>query len=171
MGMETNKIFAAILVAGIIGMLAWFVSYSVYHPQKTVENGYPVEVAETSGSGAVSSAPAEAEPIDDLMAAADVAQGEKLSKVCMACHTFDKGGPNRVGPNLAGIVGAKHAHKSDFPYSDAMKAKSGEAWTVDALNKFLWNPKKAVPGTKMVFAGMKKPEDRAALIKWLQLQK
>ena len=102
------------------------------------------------------------------MAAADIAHGERLSKVCAACHTFDKGGANRVGPNLWGIVGAKHAHIEGFAYSDAMKAKSAEAWTRDALNEFLWNPRKALPGTKMVYAGMRKPEDRAAMVKYLE---
>jgi cytochrome c len=112
-----------------------------------------------------------AEPIDELMATADIAQGEKLAKVCAACHTFDKGGANRVGPNMWGIVGAKHAHIDGFAYSDALKAKSAEVWDVEALNQFLWNPKKAIPGTKMGYAGMKKPEDRAALIKWLETLK
>lgn len=168
MGMEFNKLFAAILVAGIIAMFSGFIAHLVIHPEQLKENAYKVEVADTGAAAGGVAAPAEAEPIDDLLAGADVTKGEKVAKVCAACHTFDAGGMNKVGPNLSGIVGAKHAHKGDFAYSDSMKAKSGDTWTTASLNQFLWNPKKAIPGTKMTFAGIKKPEDRAALIKWMQ---
>lgn len=168
MSMEFNKIFAALLVAGIVAMLAGFISTIAYHPADLKENSFPIEVAEAADAAGADAAPAGPEPIADLMAAADIAHGERLSKVCAACHTFDKGGANRVGPNLWGIVGAKHAHIEGFAYSDAMKAKSAEAWTRDALNEFLWNPRKALPGTKMVYAGMRKPEDRAAMVKYLE---
>lgn len=169
MNMEFNKLFAALLVAGIVAMLAGFTSSQVYHPKALKENAFPIEVAETAaGTGAAAAAPAGPEPIEDLMAAADIAHGEKLAKVCAACHTFDAGGPARVGPNLHGIIGSKHAHMAGFAYSDAMKAKSGETWTREAINAFLWNPKKAIAGTKMVYAGMKKPEDRAAIVKYLE---
>lgn len=169
MNMEFNKIFAAILLAGIVAMLAGFVSGITYHPQVLKENAFPIEVAEaTAGAAGEAAAPKGPEPIEDLIASADIAHGEKLSKVCAACHTFDAGGPARVGPNLHGIIGAKHAHMAGFAYSDAMKAKSGEVWTREAINEFLWNPKKALPGTKMVYAGMKKPEDRAAMVKYLE---
>ena len=172
MNIENNKIFAAILVAGIAAMSAGMISEGLVKPKKLSENAYKIEVTETADTGAgAPAAPAVAEPIDALMATADVAQGEKLAKVCAACHTFDQGGANRVGPNMWGIVGLKHAHAEGFAYSDALKAKSGEIWTVEALNQFLWNPKKAIPGTKMGYAGMKKPEDRAALIKWLETLK
>lgn len=168
MNMEFNKIFAAVLVAGIVAMLAGFVSSVAYHPEHLKENAFPIEVAEAAPADGASAAPAGPEPIEDLIASADVAEGEKKAKVCAACHTFDNGGAARVGPNLFGVVGGKHAHMAGFAYSDAMKAKAGDAWTRDALNEFLWNPKKAIPGTKMVFAGMKKPEDRAALVKYLE---
>lgn len=172
MNLEQNKILAAVLVAGIAASLSGFIAHRVVHAEPLTENTYKIEgVVASAESGGAPAAPAKAEPIDGLMASADAAQGEKVSKVCASCHTFDKGGANRVGPNLAGIVGAKHAHAAGFAYSDAMKAKSGETWTEEALNEFLWNPKQAVPGTKMGFAGVKKPEDRAALIKWMKTQK
>jgi cytochrome c len=172
MNIEQNKIFAAVIVAGIVAMSSGLISEFLVHPKKLAENAYKVEVTETVDAGAgAAAAPQVAEPIDALMAGADIAQGEKLAKVCAACHTFDKGGANRVGPNMWGIVGAKHAHAAGFAYSDAIKAKSGEVWDTEALNQFLWNPKKAIPGTKMGYAGMKKPEDRAALIKWLETLK
>ncbi|MDP2205358.1 MAG: cytochrome c family protein [Alphaproteobacteria bacterium] len=167
MNMEFNKLFAAALVAGIVAMLAGFVANHAYLPEKLKENAYPIEVTEVAAGGEAA-APAGPEPVGDLLASADVAHGEKLSKVCAACHTFNSGGANRVGPNLWHVVGGKHAHAAGFAYSDAMKAKAGEVWTVEALNEFLWNPRKALPGTKMVYAGMKKPEDRAAMIKYLE---
>lgn len=170
MNMETNKIFAALLVAGITAMLGGFVTKQIFHHEPLAENAFPIEVTEATATGA-DAAPAGPEPIADLMAAADPAEGEKLSKVCAACHTFDKGGAAKVGPNLFHIVGGPHAHMQGFTYSDAMKAKAGETWTQEALNEFLWNPKKAIPGTKMVYAGMKKPEQRAAMIKWLETLK
>ncbi len=171
MSPKTNNVFAALLIAGVVAMLSGFISHLAYHPHTPEENAYPIEVADAAPADGAAAAPATAEPVTDLLAAADVAHGEKLFKVCAACHTVDAGGPNRVGPNLHGIVGNHHAHAGDFAYSDAMKAKAGETWTVDALNAFIWNPKKAISGTKMGFAGMKKVEDRAALIKYLQSQK
>jgi cytochrome c len=168
MNMEFNKIFAALLLAGIIAMLAGFVSGIAYHPKNLKENAFPIDVPEVQTADGGAAAPAAPEPIEDLIAGADIAHGEKLSKVCAACHTFDAGGAARVGPNLHGIMGAKHAHMGGFAYSDAMKAKAGETWTREAINEFLWNPKKAIPGTKMVYAGMKKPEDRAAMVKYLE---
>lgn len=170
MNMETNKIFAALLVAGIVAMLGGFVSKQIFHHAPLEENAFPIEVAETTAAGGAAT-PAGPEPIAELLATADPAEGEKLSKVCAACHTFDNGGAAKVGPNLFQVVGGKHAHMQGFAYSDAMKAKAGETWTHEALNEFLWNPRKALPGTKMVYAGMKKPEQRAAMIKWLETLK
>lgn len=171
MNMETNKIFAALLVAGIVAMLGGFVTKQVFPHEALGENAYPIEVVDAGPATGGDAKPAGPEPIEELMASADIAEGEKLSKVCAACHTFDNGGAAKVGPNLFHIVGGPHAHMDGFAYSDAMKAKAGETWTRDALNAFLWNPKKAVPGTKMVYVGMKKPEQRAAMIKWLETLK
>ncbi len=170
MDMEANKILAALLVAGIIAMLAGFISHQLVKSKPLVENAYKIEVADTTAPAGAGAAPAVAEPINDLLAQADAAHGEKISKVCGSCHTFGKGEPNRVGPNLAGIVGKSRAQMAGFVYSDAMKAKGG-SWDTESLNQFLWNPKKSVPGTKMSFAGLKKPEDRAALIKWMETRK
>lgn len=164
--MELNKIFAAILVAGITAMMAGFVSKLVYHPQQLTESAYPAGEAATEAATA-SVTIQTAEPIDALLATASAEEGLRLAKTCAACHTFDKGGANRVGPNLWGSFGAKKGHADGYSYSSALVERGG-VWTVDDLNQFLFKPKQFIPGTKMTFAGVKKPEDRAAIVKWMQ---
>lgn len=164
--MELNKIFAAVLVAGITAMFAGFVAKLVYHPQHPTESAYHA----SEGAATEAAAPAAvqtAEPIDGLLATADAEAGQKYARTCGACHTFDKGGANRVGPNLWNTFGNKKGHSEGYSYSSAMLEKGG-TWTTEDLNQFLFKPKQFVPGTKMTFAGIKKPEDRANVIKWLQ---
>lgn len=167
--MEMNKIFAAVLVAGIIAMLSGFVSRQIVHAEKLEENAYKIEVTEAAAGGGAAKA-AGAEPILALLAAADVAKGEKVAKACAACHTFTKGGANGVGPNLYGVVGGAKDHVAGFAYSGTLKGQGGDVWTYAELNKFLWKPKAYAAGTKMNFVGLKKPEDRAAVIAWLRTQ-
>lgn len=168
--MSLNTLFAALLVAGVVGMLAGFISRQVVTPEYLHEDAFPIEVTETAEAGGAAG-PTGPEPILGLIATADVAKGEALHKQCAACHDFTKGGPDRVGPNLWGVVGGPKAHRAaeGFAYSDDMKAAGG-TWTYDDLNHFLWKPKSFIAGTKMNFIGLKKPEDRAALIAWLRTQ-
>lgn len=172
MNMETNKIFAALLVAGIIAMLGGFISSLAMHPHELEEAAYEIEVSEDGGATGGDDAPADTgpEPIADLLASADIERGKKLSRACMACHTFDQGGESRQGPPMWGVAGRNVASVAGFAYSPAMQEHGGK-WTVDSLNEFLWNPKKAVAGTKMNYRGVKKPEDRAALVAYLQTLK
>lgn len=163
-----NKLFAAVLIGVILVLLTGFIARSLVHVPHVEKFGYPIEVAESAGATTAAAVEATAEPVLALLATADAAKGEQTAKVCASCHSFDKGGPNRVGPNLYGIIGSNHAHKGDFAYSDGLKALNGKPWTYAALNEFLWNPKKAVAGTKMGYAGMKKPEDRANVIAYLR---
>ena len=165
MNLEFNKLFAALLVAGITAGTAAFVSDLTMHPHELEEDAVPIEGVEVV-AGAIS-APQGPEPVMHLIAAADVARGEKLSKACAACHSFDKGGPNRVGPNMWAVVGNTKASHADFAYSDALKGMDGQ-WGYAELNKFLYKPKQYVAGTKMNYIGIKKPEDRAAMIAWLR---
>jgi cytochrome c len=165
--LESNKIFAAILVAGIVAMLAGFVANKLIHPHELETDAVPLEGTVVADSGGPA-APTGPEPILHLIAAADIAAGEKLSKACAACHSFDQGGPNKVGPNLWNVVGANHAHIEGFAYSEALLGMKDMKWGYPELNHFLWKPKHAIAGTKMNFVGLKKPEDRASLIAWLR---
>lgn len=163
--LENNKIFAAILIAGITAMLSGFIAHKLVHPEKLSEDAVAIE-----GGAVVASAsakPTGPEPIMHLLATADVARGEKLSKACAACHSFDNGGVNKVGPNLWATVDAKKGHVDGFAYSSALLEKGG-VWNYDSLNKFLWKPKSYISGTKMNYLGLKKPADRAAMIAWLR---
>lgn len=164
--MEFNKIFAAILVAGIIASLSGFISHKLVHPHELQENAYKIEgVAAEAGAGpAVAAKP---EPVLALLASADVAKGEQTAKVCATCHTFSKGGANGIGPNLWNVVNHDKGAHAGFAYSDTLAKMDGN-WTYANLNKFLWKPKAYVEGTKMNFIGLKKPEDRANVIAWLR---
>jgi cytochrome c len=169
--LETNKILASILVAGIVAMLAGFVAKQVVHPavlEKTVLDidTSALEAAQSGGAAA----PAGPEPILALLAKADAKRGESLAKACLACHDFSKGGPNKIGPNLYGIVNNKKAHMPDFAYSDAIKDMSakGEHWDYKSLGAFLFKPQAYAKGTKMTFPGFKKAQDRADVIAYLR---
>ncbi len=125
----------------------------------------PAEAAPVEASGGIEAvAP---DPITPLVAAASVEAGEAGVKICKACHTFDDGGPNRVGPNLHGVVGRDIASVEGFAYSDILKTLPG-AWDDEKLDAYLLNPRAAAPGNKMAFAGVKKAEDRAAVIAYLR---
>ena len=117
----------------------------------------PLEVAAEPGLG----------PIAPLLAAASVEPGKKLAKKCALCHTFKKGGPRKIGPNLWDIVGADKARWGNFSYSAAL-AGVGGSWGYEELNAFVANPKAYIPGTKMTFNGLKELEDRADLIAYLR---
>jgi len=170
-GFEFNKLFAAILVAVLVAMLSGFIAHRVVTPEILAKNAYVVEnVGQAPATNASGAAPAGPAPIEPLLAKADAAAGQKTARVCGTCHSFGKGEAAKIGPNLFGIVGAKHGHMEGFDYSDAMKAMAGN-WTVDELNDFLYNPRAHVPGTKMSFAGIKNDQDRANVIAWLQTLK
>lgn len=167
--LEGNKIFAAILTAGIIGVGSGVLSGILYHPHELEEPVYKVEVAAAEGAkeGGGEQA-AEAKPIGELLASASVEKGEAYAKKCAACHSFEKGGPNKVGPNLWGVVGRPIASHEGFSYSEALSGKKDQKWDYEHLNAFLTNPKAYAPGTKMSFAGISKDADRADVIAYLR---
>lgn len=114
------------------------------------------------------SAPAQPVVLDlgALLANADPHAGEQKARVCSSCHDFAQGGPNRIGPNLWGVVGRDIASRPGFSYSDAMSAQAG-AWSYQRLFDYLESPARAMPGNKMSFAGLRRPEDRAAVVRYL----
>jgi cytochrome c len=161
---ELNKVAGAVLVAGIIAMVIGLLGDSLV-PKPAIAPGSGT--AARAPAGAPPPTAAAFEPVTALLAKASVAEGAKAAKKCAACHTFDQGGPNRVGPNLYDIVGAKAAQRAGFAYSKPMAGMS-DAWTYETLDKFLFKPTATVPGTKMAFAGLSKTQERADLIAYLR---
>lgn len=162
---DFSKIFPALLIAGIVAMLSGFVADKVVHPVDLKKDAVTIEGTPVATGGPAK--PAGPEPILAMLEGADIARGAKLSKACAACHSFDQGGANKVGPNLWNVVNATKGVKDGFSYSSALLEFGGK-WDYDALNHFLYKPKKYISGTKMNFAGLKKPADRAAMIAYLR---
>ncbi len=165
--MEVNKGIAAILIGGIAFFLTGLIGDNLVRetlPEKPVLN-----IATAPAAGAAAAAPEQVPPIAPLLAKADVKTGEQFAhRVCIACHTFDKGAKPGIGPNLYGIVGGPHDHEEGFNYSPALEKFKGQPWTFDALNEWLLKPGADVPGTRMTFAGIPNAQQRADVIAYLR---
>lgn len=155
--------FAFGLAIAIIAFATLFADIA-YRPKTMIKRGFEIQI---SADGKVIKK--EEKPVDfaALLKSANFDNGAKIFKKCSTCHNADKGGGNKIGPNLYGVVGRKKAAIASFKYSDAMMNKGG-AWSRDDLNLFLTKPKDYVVGTKMGFAGLKKPQDRADVILYLE---
>jgi cytochrome c len=165
---ELNKILGAILGTCILLLVTSFTASAIFAPVKPEKPGFEIAVKEDTHGGESKEAAAPSEPIEKLLQTASVEKGAAAAKKCAACHTFEKNGPNRVGPNLYGVLNeAKGAGRGGFNFSAAMKGKGG-TWTYDDLNKFISNPKGFVPGTAMGFAGIQKDSERADVIAYLR---
>ena len=163
-----NKVAGAVLATGlaIIGLRE--VSSSVFAPKEVEKPGYAIEVAEESGGEGGAAANA---PIDwgAVLPVADVKAGEAVFAKCKSCHTIEAGGANGTGPNLHGTLGKKPGTHPGFAYSQAMIDHGNKVgvWGYEEISEFLKAPQKHVSGTKMTFVGLKKPEDRIAVIAYL----
>jgi cytochrome c len=164
---ELNKILGAVLGTCLFLLALNIAAGALYNSPKPAKPGYDIAVEEHAPEEA-KAAPA-AEPIEQLLASASAERGASAAKVCLACHTFGKGEPNKIGPNLWGTVGRPRASVAGFNYSAAIKGKGGN-WTVEDLNAFITNPKAFVPGTAMSFAGMPRANQRADVIAYLNSQ-
>ncbi|MHC1550151.1 c-type cytochrome [Phyllobacterium sp. K27] len=171
MGSAFNKYAMAFLATVFVVMSAAIMSDSLFDTHAPEKPGFIIEAPEGGEETAGAAAPAEAVPVATLLASADAKRGEAVFKRCAACHTVEKGGANKVGPNLWDIVERPIATHEGFSYSGAMKefSKGGEEkWTFEHLNHFLTSPKGYIKGTAMGFAGDKKDPERADLIAYLQ---
>ncbi len=165
---ELNKILGALLGCVLITLSLNIAAGALFAPEKPAKPGYAIAVKE---GGAEKAGPAEpSQPIEVLLASASAEKGAAAAKQCGACHTFEKGGPNRVGPNLYDIIGHERGTgRGGFNFSSAMKAKGG-TWTFDEMNKFLKDPRGYIPGTNMTFAGLSRDSQRADVIEYLRQQ-
>lgn len=160
---QTNTIAGWTLFALIVALGGGILAGKYYHHDEVTKGGWEVADAEPgAGEGAAAAKPTN-------FAAGDAAKGATIYAKCQSCHTITPGGANGIGPNLHGVMGQKLGHIAGFAYSDALLAKGG-VWDWQAMDAWLANPKKYVSGTKMSFAGLSKPEDRADVIRYINEQ-
>ena len=157
-----NTIAGWVLFAGIVALGTSIVASEAFHGERPEKMAYPIEGVEAAaGEGAAAE-----QPIEAYLAKADPTKGQQVFNKCMACHNADKGGANQLGPNLWGVLGEPIGQGRGFAFSDAL-AKKGGAWDWDSLGQWLNSPKAFAPGTKMTFAGLSNPQDRADVIAFL----
>ena len=158
---EINKIIAAVLVVFLVIFGIGKISDVIFHVEKPVTSAYKVEVS-TASSNQASNTGGMVD-IAALLAMGDIDHGNKVWKKCSACHSIKKGGKNKIGPALYGVLGRNVAALGDYKYSKAFLAY-GKSWTFEEMNGFLKKPQSYIKGTKMAFAGLKKEKDIASVI-------
>lgn len=167
---ELNKIAGAVLGTLLFVMSIGMLASAVFAPQKPAVPGYALAGAEEAKPAAEAAAAAPSVPLPELLAKADAARGQTAARACVACHAFEQGGANKVGPAIWDVVDRAKGSVAGFGYSGALKerASKGEKWDYASLDAFLANPRQYLPGTTMAFAGISRPEQRADVIAYLR---
>lgn len=160
---RTNTIAGWALAGCTAALGLSIISGMYFHSERPENMGYPIEGVEEAGGGA------EEVPIATLLASADLAAGEASFAKCAACHTINQGGANGIGPNLWGVMGKSHGHIAGFAFSDALTSIPGD-WDFQNMSDWLASPRRYAPGTKMTFAGLSNPQERANMIAWMNTQ-
>jgi len=169
---EWNKIIASVLTALIIAMVSGILANQLVRPKELEKPVFVVQGEQTATAPAEQQpAVAKMEPIGPLLAKADPKKGEQLAKVCQTCHTFNKGEPNKIGPNLWDVTEEQIASVPGYQFSAALEKDKNEKWDPEKLNQWLANPQSFAKGTKMTFAGFPKAQDRADVIAYLNTLK
>jgi cytochrome c len=170
---EWNKIIASVLTAMIVAMVAGILANQLVRPKELEKPVFLVQGAEQTAAAPAEqqAAAGKLEPIAPLLAKADPKKGEEIAKVCAACHTFNKGGPNKIGPNLWGVTEEQIASVPGYQFSAALEKDKNEKWDPEKLNQWLHNPQSFAKGTKMTFAGIPDAQKRADVIAYLDTLK
>ena len=171
-GLEINKLAASVLLGIMLVVLVGVIANVLYRPQLTSVRGYSVHVSPNTASSRESMETSQEElafDVPKLMASANAEAGREIIKKCIACHSFEKGATHKVGPNLWNVAGSSKGSVAGYKYSAALTGKGG-SWDDESLVRFLYSPQKYIPGTKMSFAGIKKPEDLANVVAFLKQQ-
>jgi cytochrome c len=163
---EMNKILGAILGCCLVVVALNIASGAIFAPERPAKPGFTIAVPKQETPGAQQPQQPAEQPLAQLLASADPKRGEQTAQVCQACHSFEKGGGTKIGPDLWGVVGRMRASVAGFDYSNGMKSKGG-TWTLEDLNTFLTSPSSFVPGTKMTFAGIPQGGRRADVLAYL----
>ena len=164
---EINKIIAAVLLIALIVIGIGKIADLAFKVDKPKISAYKIEIPEDPSSKKVKTEKVEQKiDIGALLALGDINHGEKVFKKCAACHLVNKGGANKIGPALYGVLGRKVASIQDYKYSKAMSGYDKD-WTFEEMNGYLKKPQSYIKGTKMAFAGLRKEKDRASVILYL----
>ncbi|MBN9062926.1 MAG: hypothetical protein BGP06_17280 [Rhizobiales bacterium 65-9] len=167
-----NKVSGAILGTCLFVMSLNLGAEAIFHVSKPAIPGYDLPSAPEEGAAGAEPAAVVVAPIAERLAKADKARGETVAKQCLTCHSLKADGSGaQVGPHLFGVFDRQKASTNFSGYSAAMKAKSGEKWDAEHLDAFITNPRAALPGTTMTFAGLNNPDRRADLIAYLETVK